>query len=211
MPLGKPFRGISLPIHKFNAMQCRDQMDAESIRAISQFLFVRNAAEPVDLAFVLGSPTVNSITPALDLFRTDMTKKILISGAGISIDGKPEWELYRDHALSEGVPKEALLFEKSAKNTQQNFAFGAKIISQEIGWQHIQSIALCAKPFHLRRVLMTARRYFPENVRLIACPPEDPMNLSSTNWAETSAGRERVLEELGKISRYGLKGDFDAG
>ena len=60
-------------------------MDTASQKAISQFLFVRNEPEPVDLAFVLGSPTVNSIYPALDMFRAGLTKKIIISGAGISI------------------------------------------------------------------------------------------------------------------------------
>jgi uncharacterized SAM-binding protein YcdF (DUF218 family) len=81
---------------------------------------------------------------------------------------------------------------------------------QALGWGNIKSVALCAKPFHMRRVLMTARRYFPKDVRIIACPPDDPMNLSALNWAETLIGRVRILEELGKISRYALQGDFNA-
>lgn len=185
-------------------------MDTASQKAISQFLFVRNEPEPVDLAFVLGSPTVNSIYPALDMFRAGLTKKIIISGAGISISGQPEWELYRDHALEAGIPNEAILLEKFALNTQENLELGSNLILQKIGWHSIKSVALCAKPFHMRRVLMTARRYFPKEVRIIARPPDDPMNLSAATWAETSTGRVRILEELGKISRYALQGDFNA-
>jgi len=184
-------------------------MDAKSITAISQFLFVRDAPEPVDLAFVLGSPTVNSIYPALDLFRSGLTNKILISGAGFAVDGQPEWASYRDYALAAGVPIEVLILEKNATNTRQNILFGTKLISNEIGWSGIKSVALCAKPFHMRRVLMTASRYFPAEVRLIACPADDPINLSAATWAETPTGRKRVLEELEKISRYALQGDFD--
>ena len=185
-------------------------MDTDSLKAISQFLFVCDNPEPVDLAFVLGSPTMDSIYPALDMFHAGLTQKIVISGAGKSTSGQPEWELYRDHALAAGIPSEALLLEKLALNTQQNFELGSNLIMQALGWGNIKSVALCAKPFHMRRVLMTARRYFPKNVRIIACPPNDPMNLSALNWAETPIGRVRILEELGKISRYALQGDFNA-
>jgi uncharacterized SAM-binding protein YcdF (DUF218 family) len=53
------------------------------------------------------------------------------------------------------------------------FSFDA--VSQAIGWQNIKSVALCAKPFHMRRALMTVKRYFPKDIRIIACPPEDSM------------------------------------
>lgn len=185
-------------------------MDTESIKAISDFLFVRNQPETADLAFVMGSPSVNSLYPALNLFHTGMVKKILITGGGIATNGQPEWELYRDHALAAGVPNECLLIEKFAKNTQQNIMFGFDTVSQAIGWQNIKAVALCAKPFHMRRALMTAKCFFPKDIRIIASPPEDSMNLSPSNWAETPLGRQRVLEELGKISRYALQGDFDA-
>jgi uncharacterized SAM-binding protein YcdF (DUF218 family) len=109
-------------------------MDAESITAISQFLFVRDALEPVDIAFVVGSPTVNSISPAVDLFRSGLTIKILISGAGVSVNGQTEWACYRDYALAAGVPLEALLLEKNATAIQQNIQLGTNLISNEIGW-----------------------------------------------------------------------------
>jgi len=135
-------------------------MDKDSLNAISLILFVCDSPDPVDLAFVLGSPTVNSIYPALDMFHAGLTQKIVISGAGKSTSGQPEWELYRDHALAAGIPSEALLLEKLALNTQENFELGSNLIMQALGWGNIKSVALCAKPFHMRRVLMTARRYF---------------------------------------------------
>lgn len=185
-------------------------MDAESRYAITQFLFVKHDHEAVDLAFVLGSPTVNSIFPAIALFKAGLTSKILITGAGKGVNGQIEWELYLNEALNAGIPSEAILIEKNAQHTLQNMLFGSQLIEQVLGWENIKSIALCAKPFHMRRVMMTARRFFPKDVRLIACPPEDAMNLNAESWAQSSVGRQRVLEELGKISRYALQGDFDA-
>jgi uncharacterized SAM-binding protein YcdF (DUF218 family) len=178
--------------------------------AIGRFLFTQDKPERVDLAFVLGSPTVNSLFPALTLFQANLTKRILISGAGQTPLGIPEWQLYRDHAVAAGVPPEALFLEQYGRNTLENFEFGAKLIEQEIGWSMISAIGLCAKPFHMQRALMTARPYIPAHVRLLAFPAEHPDNLSQASWADTPAGTERILHELGKISKYALKGDFDA-
>jgi len=178
--------------------------------AISQFLFAKDEPEYVDLAFVLGSPTVNSLFPALTMFQAKLTKRILISGAGPTGCGIPEWMLYRDHALAAGVPAEALFLEKYGRNTLENFQLGAKLVDQEIGWSKLSAIGICAKPFHMQRALMTARRFIPAHVRLLAFPAEHLENLSQTSWADTPAGTERILKELGKISTYGLQGDFDA-
>lgn len=191
-------------------MEMHNTIDSETVQAITGFLFVRHDPTAVDLAIVLGSPTVNSMYPAVSLYKACLTQRILISGAGRSVTGQPEWELYRDLAVESGIPPGALLLEKKALNTLENFEFGAELIVQSIGWEQIRTVGLCAKPFHMRRVLMTARRFFPATVHVVACPADHPTNLSASNWAETSHGRQKIFEELGKISRYALQGDFGA-
>jgi uncharacterized SAM-binding protein YcdF (DUF218 family) len=176
--------------------------------AISQFLFVNDPPEVVDVAFVYCSPTVSSLAPALSLYQSGLTSRLLISGAGIATTGEVEWSLYRDHVLAAGVPETSVLLEKEARNTSENAAFGAALIAAELGWDKVKTVAVCAKPFHMRRALMTLRKHFPEHVRLIAQPPSDPGDLSAETWWQTEWGRQRVLGELGKISEYALKGDL---
>ena len=89
-----------------------------------------------------------------------------------------------------------------------NAAFGAALIDVELGWDTVNTVAVCAKPFHMRRAIMTLRKHFPAHVRLIAQPPNDPGDLSAETWWQTEGGRQRVLGELGKISEYALKGDL---
>lgn len=180
----------------------------ESRVAISQFLFVSEPPAAVDVAFVCCSPTVSSLAPALSLFKSGLTSRILISGAGVTTDEVVEWRLYRDHALASGVPETSILLEKKARNTAENAAFGAALIEAELGWNRVKTVAVSAKPFHMRRALMTLRKHFPEHVRLIARPPEDPGDLSAETWWRTEWGRRRILGELGKISHYALKGDL---
>ena len=180
----------------------------DSRAAISAFLFKKCPPEPVDLAFVLCSPTISSIHPAIALYKAGLTPKLLISGAGTAVDGSPEWSHYRDHALNSGVAESALLLEKTARNTAENAAFGAALIEKDLGWTKVRSLAVCAKPFHMRRAIMTLRRHVPADVRLVAQPPDDPGDLSADSWWQTARGRARIFAELGKISAYALKGDL---
>jgi uncharacterized SAM-binding protein YcdF (DUF218 family) len=176
--------------------------------AISDFLFVEEAAVAVDLAFVCCSPNISNLMPALALYQTGLTPYILITGGNPSNEGVEEWRLYQDTALAKGVPQTALLIEKRATNTAENAAFGAALIEATLGWGAIQRMAVCAKPFHMRRALMTVRNHVPDSVEIFARPPNDPGDLARHNWWHTTWGRTRVLEELGKISQYALKGDL---
>jgi uncharacterized SAM-binding protein YcdF (DUF218 family) len=180
----------------------------DSRMAISRFLFVNDPPEAVDIAFVCCSPTVSSLAPAISLYKSGLTSRLLISGAGVTKNDVVEWQLYRDHALASGVPESSLLVEKAARNTGENAAFGASLIEAELGWDKVNAVAVCAKPFHMRRAIMTLRKHFPAHVRLVAQPPNDPGDLSAETWWQTEWGRQRVLSELGKISEYALKGDL---
>lgn len=180
----------------------------DSRTAISAFLFKRCPPEPVDLAFVFCSPTISSLHPAIALYKAGLAPRLLISGAGTAVDGSAEWSFYRDHALASGVAESALMLEKSARNTAENAAFGAALIEAELGWERVRSLAVCAKPFHMRRAIMTLRRHIPADLRLVAQPPDDPGDLSAETWWQTARGRQRIFAELGKISEYALKGDL---
>lgn len=181
----------------------------ETRHAISQFLFVRDTPQPADLVIVAASPTLSTMKPAVSLYKEGLAPLILISGAGRMVDGRREWEAYADYALENGVPSSAVLTEREARNTLENFRFGAAVIAARPGgWSGIKTVALCAKPFHMRRVVMTARQQLPEGLTLLACPPADSADLASDNWWLTERGRKRVLSELMRIGEYALSGDI---
>ena len=179
-----------------------DPMDTRE--AITQFLFLKDEPTPVDLCFVLGSPSISSILPAVALFKQGLTPKILISGHGPQKDSIPEWQVYRDYAIANGVPESAILVEKQASNTLENFTFSKVVIEQEIGWENLSKIALVAKPFHMRRVLMTASRQWPAHLQYSMQPSNAPDDPPAETWWETSSGRNFVLAELKAIGTYGL-------
>ena len=60
----------------------------DSRAAISEFLFRKSEPERVDLAFVLCSPTISSIHPAISLYKSGLTKRVLISRIYKNVDAK---------------------------------------------------------------------------------------------------------------------------
>lgn len=172
--------------------------------AITQFLFLKDEPAPVDLCFVLGSPSISSILPAVDLYQRGFTRKILISGHGPQLDSIPEWQVYKEYALANGVPESAILVEKQASNTLENFSFSKAVIEQELGWENLSKIALVAKPFHMRRVLMTASRQWPSYLQYSMQPSNAPDDPPAETWWQTPSGRNFVLAELKAIGTYGL-------
>jgi uncharacterized SAM-binding protein YcdF (DUF218 family) len=171
--------------------------------AITEFLFVRDEPAAVDLVMVLGAPSPSAIERAIALYRQGLTRRIVITGSGSTM--APEWALFRHHALAVGIPESALLIEREARNTRENFLFSECLIAKEIGWSNIESIAITTKPFHARRALMTARRIFPAHVRLLMLPPQHPGDLQPDNWWQTPTGRDRIFGEIKRIGEYALQ------
>jgi hypothetical protein len=183
-----------------------DALDSRG--AITRFLFVESPVQKVDLCCVLGCPTPTNMDPAIALHRAGLAPLILISGHGPAPQETPEAAIFRDYALARGVPAEAMLLETAATNTKENFALAAPLIAARLGWDRVRAVALVAKPYHMRRAIMTARRHWPAHVRLVARPSRDPGDFPAETWWQTPGGRQHVLAELRAIGAYALQGDI---
>ncbi len=180
----------------------------ESRAAITQFLFVEDPPEPVDLCFVLGCPTPTNMDAAIALHARGLAPLIMISGHGPAPQPVPEAVLFRDYAIARGVPEAAIMLETESTNTRENFAFSAAIIERQIGWADIRSVALVTKPYHARRAIMTARRYWPSHLRLVMRPSQQADDVPADTWWQTESGRAYVMRELIAIGTYAQKGDI---
>lgn len=189
-----------------------EAMDAgsfyETRGAITRFLFLDDPPAPVDLCFVLGCPTPTTMKPAIELYRRGLTPVIVIAGHGPSAQAVPESLLFRDYALERGVPSEAMVLETASTNTRENFAFARPIIEELYGWDRIRRVALVAKPFHMRRAVMTARQQWPGHLHVICRPSDEPDDPPAATWWRTPSGRDFVLAELRAIGTYALQGDI---
>jgi len=176
--------------------------------AITDFLFLEDPPEPVDLCFVLGCPTPTNMDPAIAMHVGGLAPLIMVSGHGPAPQPVPEAMIFRDYAVARGIDPAAILLETEATNTRDNFAFSAPIIEARIGWARIRSVALVCKPYHARRALMTARRHWPARLRLLVWPSQEPDDIRAEDWWQTEGGRGHVLRELCAIGTYAAQGDL---
>jgi uncharacterized SAM-binding protein YcdF (DUF218 family) len=176
--------------------------------AITQLVFVSHQPAKVDIALVLGCPSISNILPAISLYLAGNAKHIVISGHGPNYQSTPEWRIYNDYAIAAGVPAADILIEPDARNTLENFVLSAKLIERDIGWSSVKLIAICCKPLHTRRALMTARQHFPKHVHLLMNPPNHPDDIQADDWWNDVHGRNRVMGEVLRIGQYAQKGDI---
>lgn len=181
--------------------------------AISRFLFVSDEPQAVDICVVLGAPSFTNVDPAISLFHAGFVKTLLITGYGPAVskgaEGHvPEYEGLMQRALDAGIPRECILLEKAATNTLENFQNASDLIEAEFTWDRIGAVAIAGKPLHMRRALMTARKHWPEHIRLVMLPSTSETDLQRTTWFRSEPGRKRVLNELRSVAEYALKGDL---
>lgn len=182
----------------------RSILDTRS--AITQLIFIPNLPQRVDLIIVLGSDSLTSMDPAIDLFKSGMTDKIVITGRGSIRRKKPEWQRFQEYAIEKGVPHSAIAVEREASNTRENFIFSKTLIEYLIGWHNIGKIAVATQPLHTRRALMTALAVLAAHIELSILSPSDESLVQSHNWWHSIAGQRLVLDELRRIGEYGIRG-----
>lgn len=188
------------------------EQSMESRKAITDFLFINDIHERVDFAFVLGSPSLISVEPAIELYQKGFTQQLIISGHGPQINTNPniipEAQLLKEYAIKRGIPADRILIETKATNTLENFRNSNLLIESQIGWSSISKVAICGKPFHMRRALMTARTQWPSHVQLLMTPSNHPDDPNAQTWWQSNAGKAHVFKELNAISIYAMKGDI---
>jgi uncharacterized SAM-binding protein YcdF (DUF218 family) len=173
--------------------------------AITQFLFLSDEPEPVDLCLVLGSRYPETMDPAVALFQKGWTPRILISGHGPDEEQVKEADVFCEYAVARGVPREAILLEREARHTKDNFVLSARLVED---WKSIRKVAIVGKPYHMRRALMSAERFWPVGIEYVLLPSQLPQDLHAHDWWLGEWGRRRILDELRRIGEYGVNGDL---
>lgn len=133
--------------------------------------------EPVrsDLILAAGSHDLRVPEYAAHLFLQGWAPLIVCSGGfGKVTDGlfkEPEGVLFAQRCRQLGVPEEAILVEKEARNTGENFTLSRRLVEQK-GLQVKTGIIVC-KPYMAARAWATAAKQW-DDVSWIVCAPPLP-------------------------------------
>ncbi|MFI0421086.1 YdcF family protein [Spongiactinospora sp. 9N601] len=133
-------------------------------RTILDYHLLRHPPRRCDVAIGLGSHDLGVASTAAALYHDGRFPLLVFSGATTPTTAArfPRGEAvhYREHALTLGVPDQAILLEPHATNTGQNITLSRQVLTD--AGHHPTSVLLISKPYMERRAYATARKLWPE-------------------------------------------------
>ncbi|MEU8178613.1 YdcF family protein [Microbispora hainanensis] len=134
---------------------------------------MHHALRPCDVAIGLGSHDLGVAAFSAELYHQGLFPRLVFTGGNspTTLARFPRGEAvhFREHALSLGVPDEAILLEPNATNTGENITLSRKVLAT--AGLHPQSVLLISKPYMERRSFATARKLWPEIEIVCASEP----------------------------------------
>lgn len=164
---------------------------------ISEFVFVREDPVPADLAMVFAASNELDLERrtqhGIALYRAGYVSKLLVTGGGVLARSHPEAKRMAQIAHELGIPDADLLIEDRSSNTFENVRFSTSLLHAAGLLENLSAVLLVSSEWHMRRVLLTARNYFPESIRLVCCSTCEGCNRN--NWTQSEACRQEVTRE----------------
>jgi len=119
--------------------------------------------EPADVAVGLGSHDPSVAIYTSELYAKGLFPLIVFTGANAptTVDRFPRGEAvhYREIALENGVPDNAILVEPNARHTGQNIDFTRQLLEEH--GSEPRFVLLISRPYQQRRALATALKRWP--------------------------------------------------
>jgi len=174
------------------------EQDMMAARVLLEAQTVRDPLSPCDAIIVLCSYDTRVANYAADLYRQHYAPLLVFSGKeGAYTEGRfaaTEAEVFAGIARVCGVPLEAMLLEKNARNTGENVRFSRDLLA--VGGVDPKRVIAVQKPFMGLRVRATFEQIWPELEVLVTSPAQPIEELAPPGM------------ELGEIISI-MVGDFE--
>lgn len=123
------------------------------VEVLWDYLCLKNEPIKADCIIGLGSILKNVPKKCAELYKQGFGNYIIFTGnCGKGTEGvisKTEAEIFKDIAISEGVPEDKILIETEATNTYENFKYSIQVL-KENGLSP-ESFLIIGKPYQERR------------------------------------------------------------
>jgi uncharacterized SAM-binding protein YcdF (DUF218 family) len=148
---------------------------------------------PADVGIGLGSHDLGVAKIATNLYFEKMYPWLVFTGANAptTIETFPDGEAihYREYAIKNGVPVDAIIVETRATNTSQNIEY-TRAVLHEHGIE-VRSAILMSRPYQQRRAYATCKKVWPEIDITCASLP-----ISLTDYVATIGDPKKVVDML---------------
>jgi vancomycin permeability regulator SanA len=175
---------------------------------VARTVFVREVPIPANLAMVFADANelgmVRRTKRGVELYRQGHVPRLLVTGGGVLARKDPEAKRMAQIAREMGVLAEDLLVEDQSANTFDNVRFSLRLLKDGKLLNELGTIILVSSEWHMRRVLLTMKKYFPVTIGLVCCPTLEGFNRE--NWTDSEEGRRTVMNEAELLAAFQMTG-----
>ena len=176
------------------------QLNALSLDKKWDFLCgdIRDNGENADLAIVLGSyPAIceERAKAAAQLYLADRVKHILVSGGATwDCDGEQicEADLMAKVLREEGVPEDAILYDRESQTTPQNMICSTLTIDKTVKLAKTEKVIIVTSLSHMKRSLALAKALLPRKFQISGCPSYKVPGQSKEEWLADEENLSRL-------------------
>lgn len=165
----------------------------DDVQTLWEYHDMGHELRPSNVGIGFGSHDLGVATCAAQLYHQGVFPLIVFTGANAptTIERFPRGEAvhYREHALSLGVPDQAILVEPQARNTGENITYTRELLTEQ--GIAVHSAVLMSRPYQQRRTYATARKLWPELDVICASLP-----LALDDYVTSIGDPDRVVNML---------------
>ena len=147
-----------------------------------------------------GGDTMARADEAITLYQNGWANVLIFSGAALDKSGPSNASAMRAHALSKGVPTDAILVEEASETTAENATNTATLTSG----RELNRLILVTSAYHQRRTSLEFQRAFGPSVTIVNRPVTNDKQWSSWWWL-TPYGWWLGISEVIKILVSGVR------
>lgn len=184
----------------------------ENAKILWDYLILRQKLQKSDCILVFGGHDPSVAIHAANLYKEGWASSIIVSGGVVHPAHYYglETELIEADALSnilirEGVDKDAILLERHAKNTSENFWFTRELIESKN--LDFKCFILVQKPYTERRTFLTGQNRWPDKSIIVSS-----INTTFEDYMGGSIQQKKILDmitgEIYRIAEYPKLGYF---
>jgi hypothetical protein len=185
--------------------------DLRHARLLWDYLRLDISAQAAECLLVLGGHDIGVASRTAELYGQGMASLIVVSGGSRVPDGSDfptEADAIADVLLGRGVPREAILLERLASNTSENFWLSAELL-RDLSLDPATFLAV-TKPYAERRTIETARRRWPHKAVAVTS-----QQATFDEYLTGDIPADRILSHLAgealRLEAYAATGLIDPG
>jgi hypothetical protein len=166
---------------------------------IFDYLSEEDSLHPCDVMLVLGNHRSERIEKCIALYKQGYAPIIMLSGNRpfYQTDDVPEAFVYKQFALDQGVPEEAILTESGSFTIPDNIRRSLNILDAKP--IQYKSILLVNSPYTQRRAWCHLKKYLPSTVQIVRVSALPSPGFSKETWFVDEYNLKAVLNEFPKM------------